>query len=88
MFVVSRNKRRSKADNQTDKNCMLQTVRCRPRETYTAQLLPGLLPIDLTSMYHHQYQTEAGHYCTHVQLPTLYRTATEITSQDPNYLFL
>ena len=67
---------------------MLQTVRCRPRETYTAQLLPVLLPIDLTSMHHHHYQTETGHYRTLVLLPTLYRTATAITSQDPNYLFL
>ena len=42
MFVVSQNKRRSKADNQTDKNCMLQYSSLSAKENLYCSTAPPI----------------------------------------------
>ena len=42
MFVVSQNKRRAKADNQTDKNCMLQYSSLSAKENLYCSTAPPI----------------------------------------------
>ena len=77
MFVVSRNKRRSKADNQTDKNCMLQYSSLSAKENLYCSTAPPI--------YFQSILQACIIIIISCQLPSHYDTDTETTSQDPNY---